>query len=111
MACERRVLCSNVTSLSEVAGDGVSLFDAHGASAVVDAIQRLASEPDLEAALVDRGCQRMANFGTRRDVAAKHLAAVEAVAARSGAYVMRAPNGAECQLAQSPSAAVSRLAS
>jgi glycosyltransferase involved in cell wall biosynthesis len=73
MACDRPVLCSNTTSLPEVAGDAAVVFDPLDAEAIASAIERLESEPELETALVQRGRKRVAYFGSARDMAAKYL--------------------------------------
>ena len=81
MACGKPVLCSNVTSLPEVAGDAALLFDPRDPAAISGAIDRLESEPELEQQLVQLGYSRAAFFGSARDMAANYLAAFEQVAA------------------------------
>ncbi|MDQ6670238.1 MAG: glycosyltransferase family 4 protein [Chloroflexota bacterium] len=73
MACDRPVLCSNTTSLPEVAGDAAILFDPLDVSAVATAIERLETEPELESQLVSRGRERVVQFGSARDMAARYL--------------------------------------
>jgi glycosyltransferase involved in cell wall biosynthesis len=85
MACDRPVLCSNTTSLPEVAGDAAILFDPRDPLAVAEAIQRLETEPGLDAALVQRGRARLAAFGSAREMAAKYLAAFDDVVAARAA--------------------------
>ena len=79
MACDRPVLCSNTTSLPEIAGEAAVLFDPHNASAIASAIERLESDPELEARLVQAGRARVAYFGSARDLATQYLAAFEEV--------------------------------
>jgi glycosyltransferase involved in cell wall biosynthesis len=79
MACDRPVLCSNVTSLPEVAGDAAVLFDPRDPLGMANAIGRLESDPALVAGLVQRGRQRARCFGTAHDMAANYLAAFEEV--------------------------------
>lgn len=81
MACDRPVLCSNTTSLPEVAGDAAVLFDPLDLEGIVGAIERLESDPELERTLIQRGRERVAYFGTARDMAAKYLEVFENVAA------------------------------
>jgi glycosyltransferase involved in cell wall biosynthesis len=81
MAAGRPVLCSDATSLPEVAGDAALLFDARDQVAIASAIHQLETEPGLEATLVERGLQRVRQFGTGRDMAARYLAVLEDVAA------------------------------
>jgi glycosyltransferase involved in cell wall biosynthesis len=81
MACGKPVLCSNVTSLPEVAGDAALLFEPRDAAAITCAIERLETDPELERQLVQRGYSRAAPFGTARDMAARYLAAFEEVVA------------------------------
>jgi glycosyltransferase involved in cell wall biosynthesis len=82
MAYGKPVLCSNVTSLPEVAGDAALMFDPHDPRAIAAAIGRLESEPDLAPRLVQRGFTRARLFGSARDMAARYLAAFEEVVAR-----------------------------
>ncbi|MBV9893496.1 MAG: glycosyltransferase [Chloroflexi bacterium] len=81
MSCERPVLCSNATSLPEIVGEGALLFDPAEPHSITCAIERLEAEPQLERALIKRGRERVAAFGTVFDVAAKYLDAFEDVAA------------------------------
>jgi glycosyltransferase involved in cell wall biosynthesis len=73
MACDRPVLCSNTTSLPEVAGDAAVLFDPLDTEGIVSAIETIESDPDLEKTLVGRGRARVAAFGSARDMAARYL--------------------------------------
>jgi glycosyltransferase involved in cell wall biosynthesis len=82
MACDRPVLCSNVTGLPEVAGNAAILFDPRSAPPITQAIERLESCPDLEPQLVQAGRARVAQFGDARAVAAKYLAAFEDVVSK-----------------------------
>jgi glycosyltransferase involved in cell wall biosynthesis len=79
MALSKPVLCSNVTSLPEVAGDAALLFDPYDVAQITAAIERLEREPALESSLIARGRQRVAFFGTPEQWAAKYLAAFEDV--------------------------------
>ncbi|MBV8717416.1 MAG: glycosyltransferase family 4 protein [Chloroflexi bacterium] len=81
MSSERPVLCSNATSLPEIVGEGALLFDPSEPHSITCAIERLEAEPQLERALIKRGRERVAAFGTVFDVAAKYLDAFEDVAA------------------------------
>jgi glycosyltransferase involved in cell wall biosynthesis len=81
MACDRPVLCSNTTSLPEVAGDAALLFEPHDPAAIAAAIERLESSPDLESSLIQRGRQRVARFGLASHMAARYLAVFEDVVA------------------------------
>jgi glycosyltransferase involved in cell wall biosynthesis len=81
MACDRPVLCSHSASLPEVAGDAAVMFDPNDARAIAASIERLESEPGLEEVLMERGRERVAYFGSARDMAAKYLAAFEDVVA------------------------------
>jgi len=87
MACDRPVLCSNATSLPEIAGEAAVLFDPHDAWAIAAAIERLESDAELAGRLVQAGRDRVAHFGSAREMAAKYLAAFDEVVearARSG---------------------------
>jgi len=79
MAADRPVMCSNVTSLPEVAGDAALMFDPYDVGAIANAIQRLEREPALERSLVEGGRQRVVTFGTPSEWAARYLDAFEDV--------------------------------
>jgi glycosyltransferase involved in cell wall biosynthesis len=79
MASDRPVLCSNSTSLPEVAGDAAILFDPNDTAAIAQAIERLESDAQLETILIQRGRKRVAHFGSASDMAMRYLAAFEDV--------------------------------
>jgi len=62
MACGTPVICSNTSSLPEVAGDAALLIDPSQPTTLVDAMTRLVREPDLCADLSQRGLSRAATF-------------------------------------------------
>jgi len=66
MACRTPVICSNVSSLPEVAGDAGLLFDPHDVGALARAMERVYGEPDLRRTLVQRGEGRAVAFGWPR---------------------------------------------
>jgi hypothetical protein len=73
MALGKPVLCSDVTSLPEVAGDAALYFDARKPHAIAAAIHRLETEPELVASLVARGRERVAAFADTGTMAAQYL--------------------------------------
>jgi len=77
MALGTPVLCSNVASLPEVAGDAAVYFDPQQPGQIADALALLEDSPDLLAGLVERGHLRAAQFGTGRDMAARYLEVFE----------------------------------
>jgi glycosyltransferase involved in cell wall biosynthesis len=77
MDCGVPVLCSNLTSLPEVAGDAALLFDPRKPSEIADAIARIETEPELVADLIARGATQAARFGRIEDVASRYLALFE----------------------------------
>ena len=83
MACDAPVICSNVSSLPEVAGDAALLIDPRDGSALAQAMARIYKDPALREALVTRGRERVGAFSWRR-CAEKVLAALEAVGAEDG---------------------------
>ena len=83
MACDTPVICSNVSSLPEVAGDAALLIDPRDGSALAQAMARIYKDPALREALVTRGRERVGAFSWRR-CAEKVLAALEAVGAEDG---------------------------
>jgi glycosyltransferase involved in cell wall biosynthesis len=72
MARGRPVLCSNVTSLPEVAGDAAVYFDPTDSEGIVTAIEALSDRPTM-AALAARGRQRAPLMGTGRTMAVCYL--------------------------------------
>jgi glycosyltransferase involved in cell wall biosynthesis len=62
MACDTPVICSDVSSLPEVAGDAALLVDPLDTSAMVDAVDRLLTRPELRSELVQRGRAQVARF-------------------------------------------------
>ena len=78
MACDTPVICSNVSSLPEVAGDAALLFDPKDGSALAEAMRRIYQDAALGQELVARGGRRVRAFSWRR-CAEKVLEALEVV--------------------------------
>ncbi len=74
MACGAPVVCSNTSSLPEVAGDAALLVDPLDTDALTDALRRVLSEPGLAGTLRARGVAQAAKFSWER--AARETAAV-----------------------------------
>jgi glycosyltransferase involved in cell wall biosynthesis len=62
MQCEVPVICSNTTSMPEVAGDAALLVDPFNINAIADAMLRIYSQPGLRKELVEKGNQRKQLF-------------------------------------------------
>ena len=62
MACGAPVICSNTSSLPEVAGDAALEFDPYDVGAMAAAIQQALSDPELRAVLRERGLERARLF-------------------------------------------------
>jgi glycosyltransferase involved in cell wall biosynthesis len=62
MACAAPVVCSNVSSLPEVAGAAALLVSPNDDQALADAVALILSQPALAAALRRRGLQQAAGF-------------------------------------------------
>ncbi len=73
MAYGKAVLCSNTTSLPEVANGAALFFDPRKPDEILDAIVRLENEPGLVAQLVDSGHRRVAELGGPERMAAEYL--------------------------------------
>src|SRR4029077_7740460 len=73
MAFGKVVLCSNVTSLPEIAGDAALFFDPRKPTEIVNAICRLESDSVLAARLIERGCQRVQDFSDSTKMAQQYL--------------------------------------
>jgi glycosyltransferase involved in cell wall biosynthesis len=92
MAFGKPVLCSNVTSLPEVAGDAALLFDPKKAISLIEAIERIENGPELASRLIEKGYERIANFGTPVDMAREYLHVFYEVMDGNG-HVARALHG------------------
>ncbi len=69
MANNTAVLCSNMTSLPEVAGDCAIYFDPRNPKDILSAIETAESSPDLLAELKEKGRRRAAEAGGAREMA------------------------------------------
>jgi glycosyltransferase involved in cell wall biosynthesis len=66
MSCGCPVVCSNVTSMPEVAGDAALLVNPYDVEELADAIERVLRDGDLRAELVARGLTRTGYFSWER---------------------------------------------
>ena len=66
MACGTPVVCSNTSSLPEVAGDAALLVDPLDVSDMTAAMVRLLTDGDLRQSLIESGFQRVQQFSWRR---------------------------------------------
>jgi len=66
MACGTPVVCSNTTSLPEVAGQAVIYFDPTSVEEMADAIGRVLTDRDLSEELGRKGRERAGTFSWRR---------------------------------------------
>ncbi len=73
MALEKPVICSNVTSLPEVAGDAAFYVDPRKPREIVNAIELIATDKDLRKRLIDRGRHRLAASGGPEKMAREYL--------------------------------------
>ena len=62
MACGAPVVCSNRSSLPEVAGDAALLCDPHDVESLARAIERTLTDRDLRSTLQQRSLARAAQF-------------------------------------------------
>jgi len=76
MACGTPVVCSNTTSLPEVAGDAALLVNPENSRELAEAIGRISDEPALASDLRQAGLERVKRF-TWANVAHRTLAALE----------------------------------
>ena len=66
MACGTAVVCSNTSSLPEVAGDAALLVDPLDTDAIAAAIHQVTHNPGLRQHLVERGFQQISQFSWER---------------------------------------------
>src|ERR1700730_14004433 len=69
MACGCPVLCSNVTSLPEVAGKAALFVQRRDEEAIAEAMRRIVEDDNLRQSLAQKGVQRAALFDWRKTVA------------------------------------------
>lgn len=79
MACGAPVICSNTSSLLELAGAAALLVDPTNVEALASAINRVLSDPDLRAALVEKGYAQVKRFSWAK-AAGETLGVLESVA-------------------------------
>ncbi|MBP6016802.1 MAG: glycosyltransferase family 4 protein [Candidatus Promineofilum sp.] len=72
-ACGTPVVCSNTSSLPEVAGEGALLVDPLDTAALGDAIRRTTADKELRSRLVEEGRKNLSRFGW--DIAAEQVLA------------------------------------
>jgi len=77
------VACADATSLPEVAGDAALLFDPTDVDAIAAAIERLLTDDELRADLVQRGHAQAAEFSWERTARATLAAYDAALKARA----------------------------
>ena len=73
------VLCSNVTSLPELAGDAALSFDPHNVQDIAQALLAVATNADIRRTLADKAVRRRGLFGA-------HRAAVQTMAIHQRVY-------------------------
>ncbi len=66
MWCDCPIVCSNATSLPEVAGDAALLVDPRSPEALAHALSRVLTDEGLRRALIERGRQRVKDFSWTR---------------------------------------------
>ena len=81
MACGTPVISSNAGSLPEVTGDAGILFDPDDVDALVEAITRVLTKPELSATMREKGFRQAAGF-TWRAAAEKTLAVYKALGSK-----------------------------
>ena len=67
------VLCSNVTSLPEVAGDAALYFDPRKPDDILRAIEKILWDPEFGKALVAQGRRRVEEFNNSERMAEEYL--------------------------------------
>lgn len=73
MAFGKPVLCSNVTSLPEIARDAALFFDPRKPNEIVDAIARIENDTELVMRLIQLGYKRLETIGNAADMTQQYL--------------------------------------
>jgi len=73
MAFNRPVLCSNTTSIPEIAGEAALFFDPKKPKEILNAIENIESDTGLVKQLIERGQQRLAAFGDTQEMTRQYL--------------------------------------
>lgn len=76
MRCKTPVICSNTSSLPEVAGDAALLVDSTSVEAIAEALTRLTCNTELRARLIEAGKVQAARF-TWEETASQTIAILE----------------------------------
>jgi len=79
MACGTPVVCSNASSLPEVAGDAALMVDPLDVEGLATAMERVLSDEELRAELTERGFKQARKFSWER-CARETLAVLERAA-------------------------------
>jgi glycosyltransferase involved in cell wall biosynthesis len=66
MCCDCPIVCSNLTSLPEVAGDAALLVNPHSSEELASAIDRVLTDEDLRRKLISSGREQAARFSWSR---------------------------------------------
>ena len=91
MACGTRVITSNVTACSEVAGDAAMLVDPRSVDHIASAMQVLFDEPGALSSVHAKGIERALQFGWResawKHAEALHMATQRAINTKAEVFV------------------------
>jgi glycosyltransferase involved in cell wall biosynthesis len=66
MWCDCPIVCSNTTSLPEIAGDAALLIDPHSPEAIAEAMYTVLTDEALRRVLIARGRRRVREFSWRK---------------------------------------------
>lgn len=66
MASGIPVICSNTSSLPEIGGDAVALFDPYSIESMRDTIQRVITDETMQEAMIENGLNRVKEFSWKK---------------------------------------------
>jgi len=65
-SCKCPLVCSNTSSLPEVAGDGAVYFDPYDSNSIYEAVKQVLEDADIRKLIVEKGTERLKEFSWKK---------------------------------------------